>query len=77
MAVPTPVGDVKNSVPNYDFRAKYIDTPKKCIFFFYLFIYLIILICLFTFCFLIVRSDLVLSLFFYRLCTGIWPPETF
>ena len=46
-------------------------------FIFYLFIYLIILICLFTFCFLIVRSDLVLSLFFYRLCTGIWPPETF
>ena len=37
MAVPTPVGDVKNSVPNYDFRAKYIDTQKSA--FYYLFIY--------------------------------------
>ena len=32
MAVGSPVGDV-NSVPNYYFRAKYIDTQIKCIFF--------------------------------------------
>ena len=33
MAVLSPVGDVKYSVPNYYFGAKYIDTQIKCIFF--------------------------------------------
>ena len=33
MAVPSPVGDVKYSVPNQYFRAKYIDTQIKCCFF--------------------------------------------
>ena len=49
MAVPTPVGDVKNSVPNYDFRAKYIDTQKKCIL---LFIYLCIHLFIYTYLFI-------------------------
>ena len=30
--LPSPVGDVKYSVPNYYFRVKYIDTQIKCIF---------------------------------------------
>ena len=33
MAVPSPLGDVKYSVHNYHFRAKYIDTQINCIFF--------------------------------------------
>ena len=32
IAVPSPVGDVKNSVPSKYFRAKYIDTQIKCFF---------------------------------------------
>ena len=32
MVVPSPLGDVKNSVPNQYFRAKYIDTQIKCFF---------------------------------------------
>ena len=40
MAVTSPVGNVKNSVPNWYFCAKYIDTQIKCII--YLFIYLFI-----------------------------------
>ena len=42
MAVPTPVGDVKNSVPNYDFRAKYIDTQKSAFYFLVIYTYLFI-----------------------------------
>ena len=33
MAVPSPLGDVKYSVHNYHFRAKYSDTQINCIFF--------------------------------------------
>ena len=32
MAVPSPLGDVKYSVHNYHFRAKYSDTQINCIF---------------------------------------------
>ena len=39
--VPTPVGDVKNSVPKYDFRAKYVDTQKKGILLFILICFLL------------------------------------
>ena len=56
MVVPTPVGDVKNSVPNYDFRAKYIDTQKSA--FYYLFIYLFIWFVSFSFLLQVVHRDL-------------------
>ena len=32
MAILSPAGDVKNSVLNYGFRAKYIDSQVRCIF---------------------------------------------